>query len=79
MVPTLADPLVLRGEVRWVLREGETREGEGPDGANEPGMGIRFLYDTEEQRGDVEREVEKLMVRSLGPKIYANLRKLQDK
>ena len=79
LVPTLADPLVLRGEVRGVLREGESREGDGPDGADEPGMGIRFLYDTEDQRADVEREVEKLMVRSLGPTIYANLRKLQDK
>ena len=33
MIPTLPEPLVLRGDVRWVLHEGETREGEGPDGA----------------------------------------------
>ena len=36
-------------------------------------MGIRFIYDSEAQRGEVEREVERLMVGSLGPKIYARL------
>jgi type IV pilus assembly protein PilZ len=49
--------------------------GEGPDGADEPGMGIRFIYEDENQRAEVESEVEKLMVGSLGPKIYANLRR----
>jgi type IV pilus assembly protein PilZ len=73
MIPTLAEPLVLRGEVRWILHEGEVRAGEGPDGADEPGMGIRFIYDNDEQRAEVEREVEKLMVGSLGPRIYASL------
>src|ERR1035437_7284383 len=38
MIPTMPETLVLRGSVRWILHEGETREGEGPDGANEPGM-----------------------------------------
>src|SRR3954454_2402795 len=43
-VPPLTEPLVLRGEVRWIRREGEvTDEGEGPEG--EPGMGIRFVHD----------------------------------
>jgi len=73
MIPSLEEPLILRGEVRWILHEGETRIGEGPDGADEPGMGIRFIYDSEAQRGEVEREVERLMVGSLGPKIYARL------
>jgi hypothetical protein len=59
--------------VRWILHEGETRVGEGPDGADEPGMGIRFIYDNDTQRAEVEREVEHLMVSSLGPQIYARL------
>jgi hypothetical protein len=71
--------MVLRGDVRWILHEGEVREGEGPDGADEPGMGIRFIYDNEDQRTAVEREVEKLMVGSLGPKIYADLRNIRGK
>jgi type IV pilus assembly protein PilZ len=73
MIPTLPEPLVLRGDVRWILHEGETRVGEGPDGSDEPGMGIRFIYDDDTQRAEVEREVELLMVSSLGPQIYARL------
>jgi hypothetical protein len=42
-------------------------------------MGIRFIYDNEDQRTAVEREVEKLMVGSLGPKIYADLRNIRGK
>jgi type IV pilus assembly protein PilZ len=79
MIPTLPEPLVLRGDVRWILQEGETREGEGPDGADEPGMGIRFIYDNDEQRAAVEREVEELMVRNLGPRIYATLNRAKKK
>lgn len=78
MIPTLGEPLVLRGEVRWILHEGETRKGEGPDGASEPGMGIRFLYEDDAQRAAVECEVEKLMVGSLGPHIYATLHRSGD-
>lgn len=74
-IPSMSEPLMLLGEVRWVLHEGETREGEGPDGADEPGMGIRFIYEDEGQQHAVEREVEKLMVSSLGPRIYADLRR----
>jgi type IV pilus assembly protein PilZ len=59
--------------VRWILHEGERRDGEGPDGADEPGMGIRFIYEDDEQRSAVEHEVEALMVRSLGPHIFAEL------
>ena len=47
-VPPLAEPMVLRGEVRWTRREGEvTDQGEGP--TDEPGMGIRFVYADDEQ------------------------------
>jgi type IV pilus assembly protein PilZ len=79
MIPTLPEPLVLRGDVRWILHEGETREGEGPDGADEPGMGIRFIYEDDEQRAAVEREVEELMVKNLGPRIFATLNRPKKK
>lgn len=79
VIPTMPGPLVLRGEVRWILHEGQTRVGEGPDGADEPGMGIRFIYDDDGQRAAVESEVEKLMVGSLGPRIYAGLYRPGDK
>jgi len=71
-VPTLSEPLALRGQVKWVMREGEPP----PDGVpadHEAGMGIRFIYETDEQRESVERTVEKLMVDSLGPLLYSKL------
>jgi type IV pilus assembly protein PilZ len=74
VVPNMSEPLVLLGEVRWVLHEGEVRDGDGPDGADEPGMGIRFIYEGPEQQERIERDVEQLMVSSLGPRIYASLR-----
>jgi type IV pilus assembly protein PilZ len=70
-VPPLTEPLVLRGEVRWIRREGEAAP-EDPD-EQDPGMGIRLLYDDDDQRRNVERVVEKLMVESLGPLIYSHL------
>jgi type IV pilus assembly protein PilZ len=78
-VPHMADPMVLLGEVRWVLHEGESRR--EPDGTLDttPGMGIRFIYDTPEQQEQVEHEVEKLMVSSLGPRIYAHLHQMSEK
>ena len=36
-------------------------------------MGIRFIYDSPEQRMAVERVVEKMMVDSLGQLIYSRL------
>jgi type IV pilus assembly protein PilZ len=72
-VPALHDPLVLRGEVRWIRREGEVVVEAQADG-DDPGMGIRLVYDDEKQRTDIDTVVEKLMVESLGPLIFAHLR-----
>lgn len=72
VVPRIAEALTLRGEVRWVKLAGEA----SPDGVSadhEPGMGIRFLYDSDEQRARIERVVEDLMVESLGPALVAKL------
>jgi type IV pilus assembly protein PilZ len=71
-VPTLAEPIEIRGEVRWVKREGEL----SPPGVAEdhdPGMGIRFIYDTPDERGRIEGAVEKMMIDSLGQLLYSKL------
>ena len=41
--------------------------------AHELGMGIKFVYDSPEQRQDLEHIVERMMVDSLGPLIYSRL------
>jgi type IV pilus assembly protein PilZ len=77
VVPRMAEPLVIRGEVRWVKRAGEA----APEGAGEgegeidpePGMGIRFLYQSDDERAAVGNAVEKLMIDSLGPRLFAHL------
>src|SRR5262245_40854548 len=72
VVPKLKEPLSIRGKVRWVKREGEPSP-EGVPEDHEPGMGIRFIYDTPSQRQTVESTVEKLMIDSLGQLLYAKL------
>ncbi|HEY4185034.1 MAG TPA: TIGR02266 family protein [Polyangia bacterium] len=71
-VPGTDDPIALRGEVRWVVRAGEAPPPAAADN-QEPGMGIRFVYDAPEERTTFERLVQKMMVDSLGPLIYARL------
>lgn len=72
VVPTQDEPLALRGEVRWIVKEGEPLPPQAAPG-HEPGMGIKFVYDSADQRRDLERFVEKMMVDSLGPLIYSRL------
>ena len=72
IVPAQAEPLALRGEVRWVVKEGQPLPPEVAAG-HEPGMGIRFVYDNAEQRRSLEKAVERMMVDSLGPLIYSRL------
>ncbi|HEY3355343.1 MAG TPA: TIGR02266 family protein [Polyangia bacterium] len=71
-VPNLDEPLTIRGEVKWIVREGEAPP-PGVDPDHEPGMGIRFIYDGPMQRQEIEGVVEKLMISSLGPLLYAKL------
>ncbi|MCG5055872.1 MAG: TIGR02266 family protein [Myxococcales bacterium] len=72
-VPRLPEPLVLHGEVRWIVKV------EGVDGTSddappsEPGMGIRFVYEDDVQRLALDAKVEKLMSESLGPLISSRL------
>ena len=72
IVPRLAGPLAIRGEVKWVVREGQALPPEAPD-EHEPGMGIRFIYDSDEERRAIESVVERLMIDSLGQLIYSKL------
>jgi len=71
-VAATAAAIELRGEVRWVVRPGEALPPSIPEG-HEPGMGIRFMYQSEEERERFERSVEKMMVGSLGQLIYSRL------
>jgi type IV pilus assembly protein PilZ len=72
VVPARTEALPLRGEVRWVVKAGEPRPPEAP-ADHEPGMGIRFVYETADQQHQLERTVEKMMVDSLGQLIYSRL------
>ena len=65
-VPNLAEPLVLKGKVQWIVTP-EQAEG------REVGMGIGFVFDSELERARVETTVEKLMIESLGPALYDKL------
>jgi len=67
VVPRLAEPLTLRGKVQWIVRAEEATD------AQEPGMGIGFVYGSEADRRRIEAIVEDLMVDSLGPVIYEKL------
>jgi type IV pilus assembly protein PilZ len=71
-VPVQTAPLAFRGEVRWVVRDGEPLP-PGIEPGHDLGMGIRFVYDNAEQRLGLERIVEKMMVDSLGQLIYSRL------
>jgi type IV pilus assembly protein PilZ len=72
MLPAQAEPLALRGEVRWVVREGEPLPPQIAPG-HEAGMGIKFVYDSADQRRQLELVVERMMIDSLGPLIYQRL------
>ena len=72
VVPKLEQELALRGEVRWVVKEGEPPP-PGIDPDHEPGMGIRFIYSVGSQRSEFEGVVETLMSDSLGPDLTGKL------
>ncbi|MHB8872145.1 MAG: TIGR02266 family protein [Myxococcaceae bacterium] len=61
-VPRRDAAFELLGEVVWSKAEGE-----------EPGMGIRFIYQDDRQRSDFEGVVENLMSDSLGPDLTGKL------
>ncbi len=68
-VPALNKPFELRGRVVWHNTPENKQNPEVP----ESGMGIRFVYDVPDERGNFEGTVEDMMRESLGPRIYEKL------
>lgn len=67
VIPTLPEPLRLRGRVQWIVSGAEATDGQ------EPGMGIGFLYETEAERERVAGVVEQLMTTQLGRPLFEKL------
>lgn len=67
VVPTLVEPIRLRGRVQWIVRT--------EDGATdqEPGMGIGFVYENEAERARLSSVVEALMTEQLGRPLFEKL------
>lgn len=65
-VPTMPEPLRLRGKVIWVTPSAEATK------ANPAGMGIEFQYDADERRTK-EAAVERLMTEQLGDHLTTKL------
>jgi type IV pilus assembly protein PilZ len=53
--------------VQWIVSP------EDAGAEREPGMGIHFVFDNEEDRRRVEATVEKLMISSLGPILFEKM------
>ncbi len=68
-VPQLDRPLEIHGEVQRIVTEADVSAGTH----EEAGMGIRFVYGVGIPRDEVLRTVEKLMVESLGQRLYTRL------
>ncbi len=66
-VPTLEEPIVLKGKVQWVVTQEEATDD------TPAGMGIKFLYEGGIRRNDIETKVERLMIDSLGNHVYNKL------
>jgi len=72
VIPSLEEALALRGQVRWVVKEGEPPP-PGVDAGHEPGMGIKFIFESDEEKQRIEQTVEKMMIDSLGQLLYSKL------
>jgi type IV pilus assembly protein PilZ len=57
-VPMFSEPLTIKGRVAWVR---------GADQGSEPGMGVEFIYDLEEEEFVKDRIVEALIKRRQEP------------
>ncbi len=67
IVPSLAEPLRLRGRVMWTVSP------EDASRANPAGMGIEFLYHDEAERREKEAAVERILTRELGDLLATKL------
>ncbi len=67
--PGKESQLKLKGEVMWVTLEADANEASGKP----PGMGIRFLFNNDDERQAVDDYVERLMAQALGEHISTKL------
>lgn len=67
-LPALSEPLVLQGEVAWIL-PAEAADARG----EEAGMGIRFLFTDATAQREFEDLVERMMEESLGYEVAQGL------
>ncbi len=67
VIPTLPEPLRLRGRVQWIVALADATD------EQEPGMGIGFLYENEAERERLASVVEKLMTDQLGRPLFEKL------
>ncbi len=66
-IKNLAEPLRLRGRVKWIVRPVDAT----PD--SPAGMGIEFQYNDDNERRDTEAIVEQLMANELGDELAGKL------
>ena len=69
-IPQLPDPLMLNGRVIWTVTEEDAAADPSKGG---PGMGIRFVYESDVDRLRIEQIVEELMKEHLGERTFAKL------
>jgi len=70
--PGLDEPLSLRGRVVWNSGDSNPPPPEAR-GETSPGMGVRFVYDTDQERQAVEEAVGRLMRDNLGELLFVKL------
>jgi type IV pilus assembly protein PilZ len=67
-LPALPDPLMLEGEVAWILTPGEAQQRDA-----EAGMGIRFVFRDAAAQRELAGLVERMMTESLGEEVTRGL------
>src|SRR5204862_6381441 len=67
-LPALPEPLLLDGEVAWILAPADAEQR-----VAEPGMGVRFVFADEAARREFERAVERMMEESFGSQVAQRL------
>ena len=70
--PGIEEPLALRGRVVWSSRGSEPPPPEA-GGASAQGMGVRFEYDSDQERQALEESVARLMKDHLGELLFVKL------
>lgn len=69
IIPRIDKPIEIRGTVVWTNSPDKKEHPE----VDELGMGIRFIYRDDGERGDFEKRVENLMRESLGELLFRKL------